>query len=339
MPQEIHCQSNNGSPMSQVSGATGLEDRIPKIFGHSMMQAALPSLDERSGDERSTHSNFFNITHSSHSADFNQSTDFNPNRTLFSSLQSYNHNAVPSSNTSIEIKDQVIVDLQHAKKDSNRILRSERFQKLVQYVFDSVDVDGSEKICREELYCGLIMIHLKLAAYVGPAACRVATREYVYEVFDVLDRDQSGYLDRKEFGTVMALFGSQICTRVVVQLGMTLLIVPIVAQYVLDIWNDVVKLLKIIVSEIDDAELITERMFRFLGVLVNFVIPAGIKNGFLVVKRAIVEYLPGDAYDAMPLTVISVVLGMLLVPWMLYQIDEFHTKIAEKSNGKIVKTK
>jgi len=125
----------------------------------------------------------------------------------------------------------------------------------------------------------------------------------------------------------------------VVQLGMTLLIVPIVAQYVLDIWNDVVKLLKIIVSEIDDAELITERMFRFLGVLVNFVIPAGIKNGFLVVKRAIVEYLPGDAYDAMPLTVISVVLGMLLVPWMLYQIDEFHTKIAEKSNGKIVKTK
>jgi len=333
MPQEIHFQSNkNGSPMSQVSGATGLEDRLPNIFGHSMMPAALPSMEDRSGggEERSTHSgNFFN---SSHGED-----DLIPRRTLFTSLQSYNCD-IGANNASNEVKDQAMVDVQHAKKGSNFIVRSVRFQKLVQYVFNSVDGDGSEKICKEELYCGLIMIHLKLAAYVGPAACRVATREYVYEIFHVLDRDQSGYLDRQEFGIVMAIFGSQILTRVVVQLGMTLLIVPIAAQYVLDIWNDLVKLFKIILREIDAAGLITERMFHFFGVVLNFIVPAGIKNGVLAVKRVIGEYVLGDIYDAMPLTIISVVLGMLLVPWMLYQIDEFHSRIAEKRNGKVVMT-
>ena len=309
--------------MSQVSGATGLEDRIPIAIGHSMMQAALPRMD--SGEERSTHSNFFNTS---------QSQDLNLQRTLFSSFK----NASPSNKCS-PMKEQAKMDVHQCKKKKpNFIVRSERFQKLVQYVFDSVDVDGSGKICKEELYCGLIIIHLKLAAYVGPSACRVATREYVYEIFDELDRNNNGYLEREEFGVVMALFGSQILARVVLQLGMTLLIVPIVAQYVLDIWTDVAKLIKIIVKEIDNAELLTERIYHFLGAVLNFVIPAGIKNVFIAVIRTVDQFMPRDAIDALPLTIISILLGMLLVPWMLYQIDEFHSNIAEKKNGKMVKT-
>lgn len=314
------------SHMSQVSGATGLEDHIPIAIGHSMMQAALPRME--SGEEQSTHSNFFNTS---------QSQDLNPQRMLFSSFKNYN--ALPS-NKGGPIKEQAEIDVRQCKKkEANFIVRSERFQKLVQYVFDSADVDGSGKICEEELYCGLIMIHLKLAAYVGPAACRVATREYVYEIFDVLDRDKNGYLEREEFGVVMALFGSQILTRVVLQLGMTLLIVPIVAQYVLDIWMDVAKLIKIIVKEIDNAELVTERIYHFLGTVLNFFIPAGIKNVSIAAIRTVDQFTPRGAIDALPLTIISILLGMLLVPWMLYQIDEFHSNIAEKKNGNKVKSK
>ena len=313
------------SHMSQVSGATGLDDSVPIAIGYSMLQAALPRMD--SGEEQSTHSNFFNIS---------QSQDLNPQRTLFKSFKNYNSSP---SNKVGPIKEQAEMDVRQCKKkEPNFIVRSERFQKLVQYVFDSADLNGTGKICREELYCGLIMIHLKLAAYVGPAACRVAAREYVYEIFDVLDRDKNGYLEREEFGVVMALFGSQILTRVLLQLGMTLLIVPIVAQYVLDIWMDIAKLIKIIVKEIDNAELVTERLYHFLGTVLNFVIPAGIKNVFIAAISIVDQFLPKGVIGALPLTIISILLGMLLVPWMLYQIDEFHSNIAEKKHGNRVKT-
>lgn len=51
--------------------------------------------------------------------------------------------------------------------------RSKWFQKLSDNAFDLVDQDGSGCVDEKELYSGLLLIHLKLGSYAGPAACKV----------------------------------------------------------------------------------------------------------------------------------------------------------------------
>ena len=41
--------------------------------------------------------------------------------------------------------------------------------------FDLVDADKSGSVDEKELYSGLLLIHLKLGCYAGPAACKVSS--------------------------------------------------------------------------------------------------------------------------------------------------------------------
>merc|ERR1719291_554778 len=84
------------------------------------------------------------------------------------------------------------------------LTRSKAFKKMVIKTFHDIDVDNSGAIDREELYTGLLLIHLKLATYVGPAATKVLSREQVYAIFDTLDIDSTGSLNEKQF--VYAIF-------------------------------------------------------------------------------------------------------------------------------------
>ena len=104
--------------------------------------------------------------------------------------------------------------------------RSKNFKKLTDWAFKTIDADGSGQVDKKELYTGLLMIHLKLATYAGPAACRPATREYCEKIFDQMDVDKSGELDREEFTEVMQIVCAQVFTRVAIQWTMTLMIVP-----------------------------------------------------------------------------------------------------------------
>lgn len=70
--------------------------------------------------------------------------------------------------------------------------KSKVFKNMVDKAFVVIDADGSGEIDKKELYAGLILIHLRLAAYVGAAACRPASKEYVEEIFDSLDKDGTG---------------------------------------------------------------------------------------------------------------------------------------------------
>jgi len=298
------------SLMSVISGATGLLDREPR--GYSMMQAALPTLETES-----VQSNLFNSSQVSY-------TGPSPtNRKLFGSSRTTSQT---SSTTESSPSIQASKDVKRAQKFPSFFSKSERFQKLVSWTFEAIDVDKSGSVDKTELYSGLILIHLKLAAYVGPAACRPASRAYVEEIFDILDHDNSGFLDENEFGVVITMLCSQILTRVLLQLGMTLLIVPSVALYIIEFCTDLTKLMKIIMNEIEQVELASQSLFWLFTSLLNFIVPAGIQNAWHKVGEAV----PDEAYNSLPLTIVSCVLGMLLVPWMLYQIDEFYNKIATR---------
>ena len=71
---------------------------------------------------------------------------------------------------------------------------------LIQHAFETIDTDQSGTVDNKELYAGpLLFLHLKLATYLGSAACRPAPREYAEEIFQLLVLkdmgDQSGTLD------------------------------------------------------------------------------------------------------------------------------------------------
>ena len=56
------------------------------------------------------------------------------------------------------------------------LTRTRYFQKAIDASFDTVDADQSGCVTFDELYSGLLLIHLKFAVYVGASACRVRER-------------------------------------------------------------------------------------------------------------------------------------------------------------------
>jgi hypothetical protein len=56
---------------------------------------------------------------------------------------------------------------------SSWLTNTRYFQRAIDAAFDGIDVDKSGDVTLEELYSGLLLIHLQMAAYVGASACRV----------------------------------------------------------------------------------------------------------------------------------------------------------------------
>ncbi|KAL7539448.1 hypothetical protein ACHAXR_009331, partial [Thalassiosira sp. AJA248-18] len=95
------------------------------------------------------------------------------------------------------------------KSKKSWLTQTEYFQKAIDSAFAVIDADDSGDVTLEELYAGLLLIHLKMAIYVGAPACRPASKEYVTEIFHLLDTDNSGTLSKEEFTTVMKILYSQ----------------------------------------------------------------------------------------------------------------------------------
>jgi hypothetical protein len=62
------------------------------------------------------------------------------------------------------------------------------FHNMCQSAFQVVDADGSGDVDEKELYSGLLLIHLKLGTYAGPAACKVSNDRncYIVIVLDII---------------------------------------------------------------------------------------------------------------------------------------------------------
>jgi hypothetical protein len=65
-------------------------------------------------------------------------------------------------------------ELKRVQKSSKSWLtRTKYFQRAIDAAFEQIDVDKSGDVTLEELHAGLLLIHLKMAAYVGAPACKV----------------------------------------------------------------------------------------------------------------------------------------------------------------------
>lgn len=217
--------------------------------------------------------------------------------------------------------------------------RTEYFQKLCDTAFEMVDADHSGCVDVNELYSGLLLIHLKLGTYAGPAACRPLSRDRCLAVFQKMDVDRSGTLDREEFRNVMVVLFSNVVFRVMVQWSMTLMIVPVVARAILDALVHLVHFTVNFIATLDeDYELADELESTIESTWDKMV---RLSPDFLV--RAVIHVydflalVPESMWEALPLTILSTILGIVVVPWCIFQVDDFFQTIADRKAARALR--
>ena len=112
---------------------------------------------------------------------------------------------------------------------SNFLTRSNFLRKRMVKIFTVLDTDGSKSLSTAELYTGVVLLHLELAKYFGPAACKPPDRQVVAAMFFKFDSDGSKSLDIEEFCSLMIILLSNILSRVLFQFFMTIMLVPLAA--------------------------------------------------------------------------------------------------------------
>ena len=100
------------------------------------------------------------------------------------------------------------------KGSSSFLTRSKTFEKLAKWAFSMCNSDKETgKINKTELYAGILLVHLNLAKYAGPAACYPPSRATVENLFDLIDEDQSQAIDEREFIQILKICSVDIASR------------------------------------------------------------------------------------------------------------------------------
>jgi hypothetical protein len=155
-----------------------------------------------------------------------------------------------------------------------------------------------------------------------------------------MDADQSGNLNQDEFCNVMMLLFSNVLFRVMVQWSMTLLIVPLIAQALLDFMYAIGNVTYSIIVNLDEyshvanyIELTVEAVGEaLLDQMPSFVLKTSAKAGHYL--RAI----PDAVWNSIPLTLLSTILGMLVVPYLILQVDDFFQHLAATTSAAAAST-
>eukprot|EP00536_Pseudo-nitzschia_multiseries_P002361 jgi/Psemu1/183341/e_gw1.31.105.1 len=218
--------------------------------------------------------------------------------------------------------------------------------------FDSIDADGSGKIDESELYRGLLLIHLKLGLYFGAPACKPLSADNARAVFRKLDANHDGSLDKEEFRSVLALLMGNVVARIIFQFVCTLVIVPLVAATVLEKaglgWS---KLVEVVVPAWEKYEpllevavgwdLVKEHAEAALSGASDYLQTIEpLKDASIVVAdrwetivAAPIREVPQETWDALPLTIVSTMLSLMIVPLAIHKTDESFQFLAQKFGG------
>ena len=150
-----------------------------------------------------------------------------------------------------------------------------------------------------------------------------------------MDADGSGHLDKEEFAQVMMVLFGNVMMRVVFQYAATLMLVPLLAQYILKGLTFVFGLIPQIWNDYIDQYTPLDEFFEGASVQIQSKIIELTQRPDLVLKvrnmySTVLEKIPDSVWATIPLTLISSVLGMMIVPWTLMKIDDFFQSMANK---------
>mmetsp|Transcript_10986 Transcript_10986/g.23266 ORF Transcript_10986/g.23266 Transcript_10986/m.23266 type:complete len:211 (+) Transcript_10986:201-833(+) len=96
------------------------------------------------------------------------------------------------------------------------LAKSKMFKKLVHATFDHIDDNGNGVIEKDELYAGVLLMHIKLAKHAGPAACYPPTKKTCDHLVENANRDHSAGIDKTEFLWIAEVMAADLLSRVVV---------------------------------------------------------------------------------------------------------------------------
>lgn len=212
------------------------------------------------------------------------------------------------------------------------LCRSRYFRKLCDSAFDCIDADESGHVDETELYAGLLMIHLYLGMYLGPAACKPLDRERCRIIFRKMDADQSGSLDREEFRHVMMVLFGNVMVRVLVQWSLTIILVPMVASYLVNALVWCTQFLYECLCALEGSSYIIAGTDWFLRAVIWDQLLLRVLPGPLlfVISEVSDSSILSDTMlmETIPITLISVILGIVVVPWFIFRIDDFFQWLA-----------
>ena len=190
------------------------------------------------------------------------------------------------------------------KQSGNIITKSKFFRSIATRVFNDLDIDASQTLDVDELYTGVLLVHLQLAKFAGSAACKPPTRQQVQNLFIDFDDDNSSSLDVNEFLSMCVLLTGQVLGRVIFQWIFTLLISPMIGTFMLRVYH---------------------RWDYFLVNNISFIRKLYEMARIPIVNKFL-EYLPAT----IPLALCSCIAASIIVPVVLNAIDEYFSRRAER---------
>lgn len=211
--------------------------------------------------------------------------------------------------------------------------KSAYFRKICDSAFERIDVDNSGTVDKKELYSGILLVHLNLGMYLGPAACKPLDREKCSSIFEKMDVDRSGTLGKEEFRNVMIFLSGNVLLRVVVQWTATVTLVPIVAQHALNWIYYACGQAYETISTLDDRFLLANWIEIVMKASFQFVLRC-LPGSILLIFSAIDDFiqdLPTSGWNAVPLALVSSILGIAVVPWIIFQIDDLFQWLASRA--------
>lgn len=247
----------------------------------------------------------------------------------------------------------------------NYLCHTQYFHNLCNTIFDLIDEDKSGYIDQNELYQGMLLIHLKLGCHAGPAACKPIPKQRCQTIFIDMDHDKSGLLDREEFYDVMILLFGHVFIRVIVQWMLTIVLVPMMSNYflsnIVDFYHQLMQMLidspqYAILHDTIALTTLYEDMIHIHETYLQVYyyqlcqyfqqnalpqIPLSIQIYTIKIYEIVITTIHGIPdeiwYTTVPLTIISSILGLMVVPYCIFKVDDFFSWLGSLLKGNSIR--
>jgi len=164
-----------------------------------------------------------------------------------------------------------------------------------------------------------------------------ASKSYVTEIFHLLDKDNSGTLCKEEFATVMKILYSQVFTRILIHWFLTLMIVPVITQYIIKYTSLLLWIVHEFWKDIDDDLDPLQRLLWKLWDIFLYFTPQFLDSTGAFICMAFSK-IPKGVWRSMPYTILTIGQVSVVLPWALGHVENFfwwaaHSDVKKKSDN------
>mmetsp|Transcript_13738 Transcript_13738/g.29905 ORF Transcript_13738/g.29905 Transcript_13738/m.29905 type:complete len:152 (+) Transcript_13738:81-536(+) len=134
-------------------------------------------------------------------------------------------------------------------------------------------------------------------------------------------------MNKEEFATVMKILYSQVFTRIVIHWSLTLMIVPIITQYIIKYTSLLYWISHEFWKDIDDDLDPLQRLLWKLWALFLYLTPQAMDNVGALVWIAFSK-VPKGFLKSMPFTMLTLAQTSIALPYALNRVEDFFMRAA-----------